>query len=207
MRTIGSALPVFAFLTVLSAAMLSACHAQNAASPAAEYPECGAKVGPSHTFTKHSSKEPTVSVPLPSGWRYREDRSREFVRGILDNPSLAVGSRTPNVLVAVDAMPLPEGRRYPAVPGWDALRSEFEDVSRSASVTSVRLLGKCGHPGIEIHYVIKGQPSSAFIVAVEDADRTWRARVNFLSPNPSDLTWKADTQTMIDGLGVSRPGQ
>lgn len=208
MRT--PALVLYAAATVAVAFLVSLCGCQSkrdVGNPPQASPSCGSHDVPTRTFDRADRREPAVTIPIPYGWRYVQGSGQSFVRGILDNPGLAVGSKVPNVLVAVDHSDLPRGRRYPVVPGWQALSEEFSDVARSASVTSVRMVGKCGHPGMEVEYVIDGQKSSAFIVAVEDTDRTWRARVNFLSPAPANPTWLADTKAMVDGLSVSGPGR
>lgn len=172
------------------------------AQPSADWRECGRAKQHLLNLRLRGNGAPNVALPKPAGWLDTWGTFDGQPSVTIGNPTLTFDGHVPNVMLIVD--------RYDAGgitgdPQLRALDDDLADVAKAGTIVHQKTGTVCGYPSVWVQYEVRGLQSAALIVAVErGARQVWRLRLNFLSREPDNPQWHKDTQTMIDGIVISK---
>jgi hypothetical protein len=165
--------------------------------------DCTKVSAPMATIEPQNDAEPLMRIPTPDGWERTTMMDSELIRYAMGNPSLAVDSFAPNVVVTLEPVPANAGSPEDVIDAqWEALQSVGGTDIEPTSDSPV-----CGFPAQRISYRLPSMgeipPRSAAAVAIvtTGAER-WTTVIGLQTVEPDNPGYVEDSTTILDGFQI-----
>ena len=146
--------------------------------------------------------EPTLALPLPSGWESNTQMNSELVRLAVTNPGISRDGFAPNVVVTAEPSPADVQAAF------DRQLAGLEAVADPAGVTPET--GEiCGHESMTLDYTLPAmgaipeRPAQVQIIVVPHGQETITYAITAQASAPSDPSYEQDLETMFSGVQIN----
>lgn len=158
-------------------------------------------VVPFTVLVPQNRDEPTLSIPIPSGWQESDKHNSTLIRGAILAPGLRANDFTPNAVVT-----LADVTQDSDTP-QKAIETETQGLATKVTIESQTSGTRCGFPAKTINYKVEGRPATSLIIAAkDDKGRVWVSTVAIQTTDPNNPDYVQAKQLIIGGYKVTTGG-
>ena len=210
-------LPYVLFATVAAVALsgtpactrvVSGSPTLNAGAPANPDAECKSVSAPMTSIDPHTSAEPQLKIPQPSGWDRASRLDSDVIRFTMGNKSLTARSFMPTAVVTLEV--ISDGHADPQTifdQEQEALVQRLGAKGLRASPSTL-----CGNKAELVDYSapalgrkIPARKARTLMVAAAFGDSTYVATVTLQSTDPTNPAYMQDADTILTGFQILPP--
>ncbi|HZQ31479.1 MAG TPA: hypothetical protein VFB19_07070 [Mycobacterium sp.] len=166
--------------------------------------KCAQSSGPMVTIDPQSDGEPVMRIPQPPNWKRDTRLDSQLIRYVMTNHALVADRFSAYAAVTLEDVTSKD------ISAEQVIASEWASVrtiggASELTVTSNRSV--CGYPAQTVTYTVPqiGAIPTRFgtaLAVVTPGVRKYAAVITVQSADPTNPTYKADAQTIIDGFQI-----